>query len=428
MRLGRTMSTTALALLVVGVAAGCGADTGGGGSGAGGSGAGGSGAGGGGAGGGTVSGIRASGTPVRVMAILDESDAANVSLPDARAGILARVKRINETGNGLGGSGRPVEVVFCRSEVDPNKAADCARQAAGDPSIVAVVGSAVAEDVNPILAAAGLANIGPAPLSAGDFTSPTAFNTSGGSVAEAGGEGAIACRELHLARINAGRVQLDVAAQATQLVNQVLGSWHGAPLGRNVDIPVGATDVSAQVSAMADGADAVVLAVLPVQAQQVLLARRQLGVDTPFLATAQMLTAQALTSLGDAAEGTDIAALYPTDDVDLPGNRAYVRDMRAAGGYDQADDTAKGGWVAFDLFDHVARGLATINRATVLRAMRASADYNAGGLTPTLNFAGKAASPMLPRLYNLTYFHARVHDGKFVSAGSGRSEPVFGGG
>src|SRR2546425_33247 len=60
-------------------------------------------------------GVKATGSPVKVMMMLGESDALNNKFPEARHGAEARVKRINEVENGLAGSGHPVEIVYCKT-------------------------------------------------------------------------------------------------------------------------------------------------------------------------------------------------------------------------------------------------------------------------------------------------------------------------
>ncbi len=98
----------------------------------------------------------ASGEPVKVMMILDESAAVNLFQDSPKAGAQARVDRINAEG-GLGGSGQPVELDFCITDLDPNKALACAQEAADDPSYVAVAGSqSSTTETSPVFEGAGL--------------------------------------------------------------------------------------------------------------------------------------------------------------------------------------------------------------------------------------------------------------------------------
>lgn len=367
---------------------------------------------------------KATGSPVKVMMILDESDAANVHLDEARAGAAARVKRINESG-GLGGSGHPVDVTYCQTKLDPNTANDCARQAAKDPGIVATVGSVVSEDVGGILKSAGLANVMGQPFTAGDFSLPNSFPTNGGAIA-GGGIATIAAKDLGAKKVNCGVVQLPGAQQAVQLQNAALASNGAKPLAKVVQIPVTASDVSSQVSAMADGADAVTTIVSPAQSQQLLLARQQLGIKVPFIGASAAFPSASLKALGPAADDLLLQAFYPTDDVDLPGNTAFKADMKAAGSQDKAGDLAKEDWVSFDLFNYAMKGAKTFTRASVMTALNGVTDYDAGGLTPVLNFSKPGPDPKFPRIHNLSYFFAKIDNGKAVSAGTGKLEPIYG--
>ncbi|MGW6729691.1 ABC transporter substrate-binding protein [Nocardia sp. NPDC055029] len=370
--------------------------------------------------------VKATGSPVKVMMVLAESDAANIHLDEARAGANARVKRINEVDNGLGGSGHPVEIVFCTTNLDPNIANNCARQAANDPSIIAVIGSSVTDDITQTLSDAGLANVPAIPTTAGDFTSPISFPTNGGVVTGFGAQGAIAVRDIKAKEVAYGTIQLPNALQGVAIVNQSLESNGAAPLANVVQVPLTASDLTSQVSSMAENADAVLLAVTPTMASQMMLARQQLAISVPFVAATVNFTVDSLKGLGAAAEGMRLAAYYPTEDIELAGNSQFVTDMKANGSTKFVGDLAKADWVAFDLFNEAAKGLQTLDRATVLGALKAVSGYDAGGLTPKLDFTKPGANPAFPRLVNLDYFSAVVKNGKVVSGGSGEFEPTFG--
>ncbi len=78
----------------------------------------------------------ATGEPVRAMVLLDESDAMGLTYTSNRAAMDAMAEEINATG-GLGDSGRPVELVYCVTQFDPNLAQQCARDAVADDSVLA---------------------------------------------------------------------------------------------------------------------------------------------------------------------------------------------------------------------------------------------------------------------------------------------------
>jgi hypothetical protein len=109
---------------------------------------------------------------------------------------------------------------------------------------------------------------------------------------------------------------------------------------------------------------------------------------------------------------------------------AFAKDMTGIGQSSQINtsDQAKAVWISFDMFNAACKGLTTITRATVLTAMNHLSNYNAGGLTPNLDFTKPGPNPTFPRVRQLVYFWDKVHNGQFVSAGSGKLEPIFGNG
>lgn len=365
--------------------------------------------------------------PVRVVMILDESEVANLRQDGARAGAEGRVARIDAEG-GLGGSGHPLELEICVTDLDPNVALECARNAAADTAVIAIVGSVTsAADLAPVLEEAGLPNVGQLALNAGDFASPLSYPLVGGLAAGVPGQATIASQVLGLERIKNGRVGLETAAQGTILIDLALSSWGAAPTAGAVDVPIGQADVSAQVAAMAEDADAVVLTVLPEQASQIMLARQQLGLEIPFLASSSNFSNEAIEALGAAGEGMQLHAYFPSDEVDTPGNAAYLADIESVDGLDVSGDVSRLAWTAFDFLDYVARNLDSFDRASLVAALDASSGYDAGGLLPPIDFTSDGPNPLFPAIVNLTMVHAEIRDGRIVTVSGTEFLPVYGG-
>jgi ABC-type branched-subunit amino acid transport system substrate-binding protein len=368
----------------------------------------------------------ATGDPVRVMIIVDDAPALGNPMKEPQSGASARIDRINAT-SGLGGSGRPVELVVCNSELDPNKGADCARQAADDPTIIAVVGvNTGVSDFNPVFEEAGLANIGQQPVSAGDSSSDISFPVVGGIIGAGGGQATIAHVVLGAKKIVHGRVGIDVIQGVTDLINGVLASYGADPVTNTVDVAIGSTDVSAQVAAMATDADVVALSVLTSQVQPILHSRAQQGITVPFIINASSFGDAAVKAAGDEAEGINIVCSFAPDDVDVPGVHAYLDDIAAAGAEDTVSELSRIGWTGVDLLDYAMQGETTFTRESVLAAIRKVNDYDAGGMSPKVDFTKPGANPAFPSIRNLQIFPCVVKDGKIVSAGDGFI-PVFGG-
>lgn len=366
--------------------------------------------------------------PVKIYMLLDENEAAGILFPDNRAGAEARIDRINAEG-GLGGSGTPVELVYCVTSLDPNAAADCAREAAEDPDAIAVAGSVniTADTIVPVTSEAGLPYVGMLPLQTSDFTSPLAYPLIGGLASAVPGQAVIAAQDFGATNIVNGRAGVEAAAQGTVLIDLALQSWGFEPSAAAVDVPIGQADVSAQVLAMAEDADAVVLSLAPGQDQQVMLARQALGIDVQFFATGSNFTQKDIDELGDAVEGLQLVSYYPPDGQESEGNSAFLADMEAIGALEQTGDLSRQSWSAMDFIDHVAAGMDTFDRGSLVAAMDASNDYDASGMLPTIDFTAPGANPLFPRIVNNTMLHTEISGGTVVVVGDGEFRPVFGG-
>ena len=363
--------------------------------------------------------VGATGEPVTVWVIEDSSKAAGVEFPNLRSGIKARVARINV--EGLGGSGRPVRVRYCSTGFDPNTAAKCARDAVADRSAIAVAASISAngDTVLPILEEGGLPNVGATPFSQRDGTSPISFPTTGGLITATGCQAAV-LRDV------AGAEKIGVARSDTPGADQVralLGAL-GVPAAAEVVTPTAEPDYSAQMGAISAKADAVVLAQDPATALKAVTALRSIGSDVPVAGSgAQSWTPERIKQAGEAVEGMYLALWFALDDA--PGAKRYVADMRAIDALDQSDDQAKLGWVAFELLHQAARGLPTLDRASITTALSQMRSFDGGGLTPTIDFTtpGKLLFGAQPRLVNDACVYGRIKDGRIVSVRSGFVRP-----
>src|SRR5690554_3364485 len=79
-------------------------------------------------------GRKPTGEPIKVMVIHEKS--AGVANPEIPEGAQAAARAMNKKG-GIGG--RPVRVLVCDTENDPNKATECGRRAV-DEGVVALIG------------------------------------------------------------------------------------------------------------------------------------------------------------------------------------------------------------------------------------------------------------------------------------------------
>jgi hypothetical protein len=119
-----------------------------------------------------------SGPPVKVLLIRD-GEGTPVNIPQISDGAKAAQNAINKAG---GVKGRPLQVDECNSKLDPNAAADCARQGTTG-GYAAIVGTLTSNDssIVPVAEGANVPLIGIIPTTQASYKSPDSFPISGGS-------------------------------------------------------------------------------------------------------------------------------------------------------------------------------------------------------------------------------------------------------
>jgi len=355
------------------------------------------------------------GPTVNIMALLEEAPALQVTQPSLRAAIQARVQAINCAG-GLGTAGDKLGVIYCISNYDPNAVNTCANQAVSNKSVIAAVAGGVAEGTpGTIFAAGGLPSI-PSTSYPSDLNGATSFDVVPSGVQLGPGEPVMACK-LGYKKVSLLLIQGPAAAGVPAYDNKALEGFGCPDMIRTVDVPGNATDVSSEVVAAAQGADAVVLAVAPNQAIAAFKVRQQLGISAPFISNAGSMVASTIQAAGSAANGVLIEsqAYLPPASASVPGATQYRAEMAAVGQSANVDGWAQGGWITMDLLQTAAQGLTTVDRTTLLASLKKITDFDAGGQIPAVNFTKPAPDPTLPRLFNNQWAPAIVKNGQVVA-------------
>jgi ABC-type branched-subunit amino acid transport system substrate-binding protein len=355
------------------------------------------------------------GPTVNIMALLEEAPALQITQGSLRAAIQARVQAINCAG-GLGKAGNKLGVIYCISNYDPNAVNACANQAVSNKSVVAAVAGGVAEGTpGTIFAAGGLPSI-PSTSYVSDLNGATSFDVVPSGVQLGPGEPVMACK-LGYKKVSLLLIQGASAAGVPAYDNKALEGFGCPDMIRTVEVPGNATDVSSEVVAAAQGADAVVLAVAPNQAIAAFKVRQQLGITAPFISNAGSMVASTIQAAGSAANGVLIEsqAYLPPASSSVPGATQYRAEMAAVGQTADVDGWAQGGWITMDLLQTAAQNLTTVDRTTLLAALKQVSSFNAGGQIPTVDFTKPAPDPTLPRLFNNQWAPAVVKDGAVVA-------------
>jgi branched-chain amino acid transport system substrate-binding protein len=372
-------------------------------------------------------GAQATGSPIKLVTIAAVGQATiGASIQN---GVQAAEKAINKDG---GVNGHPLQVSLCNDMNDSNVAAECARNAVGDPNVVAIVadGSLSGTTVDPIFAGAKLASIGDG--GQGGFESPVLFPLSAGGLSDSGGAAAVLASD-GAKRISLAYQDVPGAAALVSLTNLGLASFH-LTLSRSVAIPPTAADLSPQVAELIRGnPDGIVLVVTTDLAVKVIQLARQLGYTNPIAISSAALTGADVQSLlGGNASNLKFIGRYARAG---SGYAQFKSDMSAAG-YPTSDlnDDTLNAWLAVRTFADVAKPLSDVTRASVWAAISNLSSYNTNGLTPTIDFAQPptAGGASFSRLFNPTSVELRYENGtlvdasaqpKFVNIFTGQSEP-----
>lgn len=374
----------------------------------------------------TTSCVQGKGPTVKVLSVLDESQTLSLYLPDIRAGVNAAIHQIDCSG-GLGKAGSPVQVEFCDSEADPNQVTACADKATGNQSYVASVGNQVGEGtLGTLFAAAGLPDLPANVLTPNEATGATVFATNAGLMTSVG-QAVVACK-LGYKKTSELVIQLPAGAAITAQEKQVLKTDGCPAIYRSVPVPATATDVSSELTAAAQGADVMMLHLTPDQGEQAMKVKSQLGITTPVLNEGAVATAESLKSLGSVANGMLLATFLPPASTGTPGDEQFLADMKAIGQSGEVDDNSLAAWVSVDLLATAAKNLTVVNRSTLLQALRSTTSFDAGGVTPTLNFSKPGSYATYPRLFNMTVSVGKVENGQIEPVTSQpRFIPIFNG-
>jgi branched-chain amino acid transport system substrate-binding protein len=333
----------------------------------------------------------------------------------APAGAKAAIKRINDAG---GIDGRPLELVVCSNGDNANVAADCARQFAADPTIIATVGdnNSFGGDSNPPLEQAKIAGIGTSPLGGPDYASPRVFpNNSGGL--EFLASAAFMHDDRKADSIGMATVDTPTAQALPGLIDQSVLGPRGAKLAGSVAIPLTAADVSAQAASVS-GSDGLLLALTGDLALRFMQSARQQGFGGPFVLSETVVDAAKIKEAlsPDVAKDIFTVTYY---DKNSDGYRSFLADMEKYESKVVPGDLSAIAWLAVNMFEHVAADLPHLTRESVWDAMNALSDYDTKGMTPgPLDFTtpGTALGGKAPRLVPsvLSVYVDRYDDGTYV--------------
>ncbi|MDQ2650721.1 MAG: ABC transporter substrate-binding protein [Actinomycetota bacterium] len=348
-----------------------------------------------------------SGEPIKLMSITTVGTSGS-DLPEIFSAGQAAVDAINADG---GIDGRPLELIECNDQFDPNIAAQCGREAV-QQGVVAVTGSAgnTADAYFPILQEAGIPLVGSAGQQNPELTSPNSYLITSGTIGEIYG----AAKGL----LDSGRTKLaiayvDVAAGKflAEGVAKAIEAQGGEP-AIMVPIPFDATDLTAYAAQVVDkGADGVVSIIsnqFPLMAQALHLTGEDIVLATPAVG----LRPTDIDDLGDAAEGIQLASSFlPPSHPDL---KPFQDELDEAGMDDARGTHALRAWAAVHIVADLLREAETPDAAGLIAAIKASGPIDFPGLAP-FDWAKPVPGLDPLKLYSGQVNLQKIEDGEVVA-------------
>jgi ABC-type branched-subunit amino acid transport system substrate-binding protein len=347
--------------------------------------------------------------PIKVMAMEAFTIPASGLVDPHFQAAVARADAINAAG---GIDGRRITVLRCDTKSDPNQAAACARKAVAE-KVVAVIG---ADTINatpafPILAKAGIAEIGGIAPDPVQGTLKNSFPFSGTVTQYVGAPKAIAL---------AGGKKMGVILPQFPGVDQVVGALKqiapsvGIQVGNVQILPFDTSDFApAAAAALSGGADSAFVFFPGPNQATALRAVRQFD-PSAILATLNIyVTPDVVKALGPVADNLNlVAAALPASDTSSPGIRMMNADFAKYARNMPKVDGATVLWASMYALEQVLRHVKTISAASVTAAMNHETKLSTGGIIPPYNATKRGPVPGFPRVFNPTSVIARLVDGQ----------------
>jgi ABC-type branched-subunit amino acid transport system substrate-binding protein len=356
-----------------------------------------------------------SGDPIKVMTIAPVNSQLP-PYPNIQAAAEVYEQYINDRG---GVAGRPLEMIFCDDQGDPNVAADCARQGV-EEGVVAVVGSFVfdASGIISVLEEANTAWFGACcPLVTQEFQSPISFPLGSLFPAQGAGNGwkmaQDGCESVVVVYVD---IPAGDAAHPAFLAAYEVGGGDPANV-RVVKIPLTAQDYSAQVAeALEGGTDCIAGGISDSNWATWLPGMMAAGAEGVTLYGLQgNLNGPIAEQFPEITEGAIVSNSYPNisgamwDDYN-----AALEEYEADPELDYNSLAGLGTWTAFTAFKQVVDGMeGEIDNATFIDAANATTSLDTGGMIPVLDLTTPwdGYGGAFPRIFNRVVFFDVISGG-----------------
>lgn len=353
-----------------------------------------------------------SGTPYTYYVIY--SSPTNSPFPELPKAAQLGVDAVNSSG---GINGHPMQLKTCPVNLDLNKAADCAREAVADDSVIAAdVWLGQPDAVLDTFSKAGVPIIGDYPLSPTHFSCQVCFPSSSGAFASVAGQGLLAATQLKVQRVSFVVVDVPAARGLADLTSQLLAATgQSTKVVKTVSVPLTAGDLSAQVTAASQDVDAMLVTLAQDSLPRFLRTAQQLGVKLPVVTPP--LDQKQIAQIGPPAEGTYHVGAFSHDST---GFKDFQKEFTARNPDAPASDAAYSFWLGTQLVQRASKDLPEVTRQSMLDAMGKLSNVDTGGATPPLDFTKQFTGfgGKFPRLFNNTIVFYQVRNGAPSQLGS----------
>jgi branched-chain amino acid transport system substrate-binding protein len=359
------------------------------------------------------------GAPLKVVAVTTPITASDVT-----NGLKMAEAYINGTG---GIKGRPLQIIMCSDNQDPNAAATCIRNGISAGAVAELDRtSSYGASMNPIEQADGMADVGGGIYSQADFAAKNMFPLNAGIFSTIG-SAPLAVTTLGAKRIGVPYVDVPAGAALPPTIKQVITPM-GATVVGAVPISPTAADITPQVAAEVQANPDVVVDGLTEDAYVKLIkGMQQQGSNAKFMISSGVMDAGRMTT-NFGADGKNIYQ----DAEDDYNSSGYQQFLAACQKYCPDPNNTTGNviwaWESAVLLKTVAQQASTLDAKGIAAAIAQVTDFNIGNIIPTINFTvpGKALGGAAPRLFNDTLWMFQFQNGKLVPVGNGQGVSTLG--
>jgi len=352
-------------------------------------------------------------------------NSSQLSQPERKGAEEAAIADLNAKG---GINGHPLKLVYCDTENTANGEVTCMHQLVSD-NLSAILSPGIINDQSgqgyQLASAAKVPVIGGQGLTPAEFTIPGIFPLGSGIPGWA--YGSVAALLDQGARKIAFFGTTDAGSEyIISLSESALKSAGQQPVRVvAVDQQTDPTFAAGAAQVIAGGVDGIVFDSNPVDAPKGVSALREAGYKGLISSITAIFGPSTLEALGSQANGILLTSQmsFPSD-ASNPGVAAFLADMKKYEPSAEINETAETAWASAMLFADVAKGLPSVDNATVWSAFsNLSKPVNVGIAGPYQVAGAKVYLTASPRIYNPTVQNGVVKNGVLVPNGKGFLNP-----